>query len=152
MLRFEVARLLDDPDLDIFSFFPDYGTEKMPYSFDYHFTIYVVRDGEEVFYVGKSDDDCFARLRTHLGHEFRGRRSKSELGEFILRNLPESRGWCVDLYTNEETKPLIDKLFYEGFYSWPTRSAEIAMIKTLRPYLNISMNSRNWREIPKRYK
>jgi hypothetical protein len=152
MLRLQLAHLLDDPELDIFTFFPEYGTKQMPYSFEYHFTIYVVREGEEVFYVGKWEDDCFARLRTHLGHEIRGRRSKSSLGEFVLRDLPESREWYVELYTNEETKKLVEKRFYEGFHSWPTQYAEMAMIKTLRPYLNISLNSQNWREIPKRYR
>jgi hypothetical protein len=99
MLRFDVARLLDDPQLEIFTFFPDYCTEKMPNSADCYFTIYVVRDGDEIFYVGRSEDDCFTRLRTHLGHKFRGHQSLSTLGGFIMRNLPESRHWTVELYT-----------------------------------------------------
>lgn len=152
MLRFELARLLDDTELEIFDFFPDYCTEKMPNSAECHFTVYVVRDGDEVFYVGKSDDDCFTRLRTHLGHDFRGQRSVSNLGEFIMRNLPESRHWIVELYTNEDTKRVIPKRMYEGFFQWPTDYAEMAMIQTLKPCLNVKLNTRNRREIPARYK
>lgn len=152
MLRFDVARLLDEPELDIFTFFPDYCTAKMPNSADCHFTIYVVRDGDEVFYVGKSDDDCFARLRTHLGYEFRGQRSFSTLGNLITRNLPGSRQWAVELYTNEQTKKIIPKALYDEFIGWPTDYAERAMIQTLKPYLNVSLNSRNRREMPDRYR
>jgi hypothetical protein len=152
MLRFEVARLLDEPELDIFTFFPDYSSDQMPNTAEYHFTIYVVRDGDSVFYVGKSDDDCFSRLRTHLGHDFRGQRSVSMLGEVIVRNLPESRHWTVELYTNEDTKRVVPKQMYEGFFQWPTDYAEMAMIQTLKPYLNVKLNSRNRREIPTRYR
>jgi len=152
MLRFELARLLDDQELEIFTFFPDYGTDKMLDSRDCNFTIYVVRNGDDVFYVGKSDDDCFTRLRTHLGCDFRGQRSLSTLGEFVIRNLPESRRWIVELYTNEDTKTVVPKRMYEGFSWWPTDWAETAMIQTLKPYLNVTLNTRNRREIPTRYK
>jgi len=151
MLTFEVARLLDEPELEIYTFFPDYCTDKMPYTADYHFTIYVVRDGNDIFYVGKSDDCCFTRLRAHLGYEFRGHRNLSTLGELIQRNLPHSRQWSVELYTNEDTKRVIPKRMYKGFVHWPTGFAETAMIQTLKPYLNVKLNTGNRRYLPERY-
>jgi len=151
MLSFEVARLLDEPNLDIFTFFPDYCTDSAKIA-ERRFTIYVVRDGDVVFYVGKSDDDCFARLRSHLGFEFRGHRSLSALGGLITRNLPESRMWCVNLYTNEETKKIVPKRFYEDLVRWPTKYAEEAMIQTLEPCLNVMLNCQNQRMVPDRYR
>ncbi|HEY3853789.1 MAG TPA: hypothetical protein VGO67_05285 [Verrucomicrobiae bacterium] len=152
MIRFEVARLLDEPELNIFTFFPDYCSHKAGTSVGENFTIYVVRDCDEVFYVGKSDDDCFVRLRSHIGRIFRGRKSVSLLGSLIQRNLPKSRQWSVELYTNEDTKEIIKMRFYKGFSFWPTEYAEAAMIQTLKPYLNQKLNTRDRREIPERYR
>jgi hypothetical protein len=152
MLRFPLARLLDEPELSILNFYPDNRPTQRIDSKRYQFTIYVVRNGDDIFYVGKSDDDCFVRLRSHLGCEFRGKRSVSSLGELVLRNLPEAREWSVEFYTNAETKRVVPRRFYEGFVDWPTEYAELAMIQTLRPCLNVKLNSLHPHELPAKYK
>jgi hypothetical protein len=139
MISFPISRLIDDPELDHYAFIPE-NTKPVPGTYD--FTIYVVSTETEVLYVGKSDDCCFDRLRTHLGHSFRGRPGKkSTLGEWVERSLPESRSWRVDLYTNEDTKKIVDRKRWEGFVFWPTDFAEGSMIHTLKPRLNMQLTS-----------
>lgn len=139
MIRFPVSRLLEEPKLDLFAFLP---TDAQPWALGFDVTIYVVRSTEEVLYVGKSDDDCFTRLRTHLGHSFRGQPgARSVLGQWIEEHLPRSKNWQIELYTTEETKGVVAKEFWSGFLKWRTENAEAAMIQTLRPRLNSLLTS-----------
>ncbi len=105
-------------------------------------SIYVVRSATEVIYVGMSEDDCFTRLRTHLGHPFRWRPGvKSRLGKCIEQNLPISRAWIVELYSSEETKKIVPKEYWERFVLWPVSYAESAMIQVLKPRLNVVLTA-----------
>lgn len=143
MISFKVSRLFDEPLLECCDFVPEGRNQ---WDEVYCLTIYVVRTDSEVLYVGKSDADCFTRLRTHIGHPFRGRPSnKSPLGRWIETHLPESRNWTVEMYTNEETKSIIPPKFWEGFVNWPTDYAESGMIVTLKPLLNRTLNARRQR-------
>lgn len=140
MVTLRVGRLLDEPELSIFDFLPPEAETWTP-GFDV--TIYVVRSAREVLYVGKSEDCCFSRLRTHLGHSFRGRPGvKSQLGLWIERHLPEARDWTVELYSTEETKQIIPRKYWDGFVIWSVRNAEAFMIQALRPALNVQLTSR----------
>ncbi len=61
--------------------------------------LYLIRDGETMFYVGQSIDPI-TRLSDHLGTalKFPGTGSDS-LGWMIGDNLPDSLGWIFELYT-----------------------------------------------------
>lgn len=68
--------------------------------------IYLYRDGETVFYVGRSQNP-FGRLNQHLALEGPG--YGSSLGDIILDNLPESWEWAFELYTLAECLPFIEQ-------------------------------------------
>ncbi|MCZ2098126.1 MAG: hypothetical protein LC121_18025, partial [Anaerolineae bacterium] len=53
------------------------------------YSLYVVRDGETVFYVGKTRQ-IETRLARHIEH-------RSLIGELITRHKPQSDAWQVDL-------------------------------------------------------
>ncbi len=93
--------------------------------------VYVFRDGDEVFYVGKSSTDLPARLRDHFGYSGLPR---SDIGTFLWINEPESNNWNIDVYWSE----FLDHL-------------EIDLIKSLRPYLNISYNESH-NPLPSKYR
>lgn len=117
--------------------------------------IYIVRDGDTVFYVGQSGDPI-DRLLTHLG---RGTRSwcagPSSLGQLIVSNLPESGGWQIELMILGDCEPYINTV-----WPWMKRFsirgddweglAEKAMIRTLHPCLNTTHNE-NPIPLPKHY-
>ena len=46
-----------------------------------------------------------------------------------------------DLYTNEDTKKVVDKKYWEKFVHWPTEYAEGTMIRALKPRLNSQLIS-----------
>lgn len=113
-------------------------SEPPPYS------LYVVRDGETVFYVGQTTDAIETRLQRH---------ALSSLGQFITANAPESDGWQVELVDHRDCAPAVRA----GL--WPTLPdgarldpdiAEIALIRVLRPCLNSTYNT-NPRPLPERY-
>ena len=112
--------------------------------------IYLVRDGSTVFYIGKSDSDVIERLRTHLGFEFRGRRSRSDLGELIEANIPESESWNVELYTPDECRWAVPD--GESYFRISAKLAEWCMIRHFKPCLNIVANRERATVLPKRYK
>ncbi len=58
--------------------------------------IYLVRDRETVFYVGKSLDPV-RRIYEHLGWDRGEKEDKSELGRLIIQNLPKSLHWKIEL-------------------------------------------------------
>lgn len=88
---------------------------------DKHYGVYVCYDGDGVpLYVGQSRDPS-CRIDDHLGY---GIKSKpSQLGDAIIRNLPASGDWRVDLYQTEDRQLL-----------------ERELIKTLSPVLNVALN------------
>ena len=76
---------------------------------DHH--LYVVRDGDVVFYVGRSRD-VEDRLLSHMGKGWWGwSQGKSSLGQLIEDNHPESLNWQIELLTPGDCglKPLISK-------------------------------------------
>jgi hypothetical protein len=113
-------------------------------------SIYVVRDGDTVFYVGKSDSGVLERLGVHLGEPFRGRTSKSDLGLLIEANLPESKRWIVELYTADECRWAIPQA--DTFVFIPSGIAESCLIRRLRPCLNVAGNYFRAAPLPAKYK
>jgi hypothetical protein len=111
------------------------------------YRIYVIRDGDVIFYIGKSID-IPARLGEHLGiYGRRGASYPDRIGYLILDNMPESKRWQVDLMT---VAAVAEKLDPAGRWRWDVDFAERDMIKALRPCVNVMHNS-NGSALPERY-
>jgi hypothetical protein len=65
-------------------------------------TIYLVRDGETVFYIGQSRRDTVTRFHEHL-------HGPSRLGELILANMPAADAWMIELYTLADCRPFVQQ-------------------------------------------
>lgn len=101
--------------------------------------IYVVREGDIVFYVGQSKN-IPQRLLQHLGisHLPTG---VSELGRLVLRNGPVSRNWQIDLMTLADCVPSVERFGgYTDNGSCDPETAEAAMILAYKPCMNRALN------------
>jgi hypothetical protein len=114
--------------------------------------VYLVRDADVVFYIGKSDAGILGRLGEHLGRGGWRRGSPSLLGQLILDNLPASRTWQVELFTVPDCRDAIQKHFpYLKFPErWDSDMAEQALIWEHRPCLNTAHNY-DGQKLPERY-
>ena len=112
------------------------------------YRLYLVREGETVFYVGQAKN-TYNRLLAHLGMD--GRSAPSAIGQLILENVPVSDAWLFEEYTLEEgeafvtayraTLPQQMQAFYrENGSGYDVDLAEDAMIKLYRPCLNTALN------------
>jgi hypothetical protein len=104
-------------------------------------TVYVVRDGETVLYVGKATAGIRERWlcsrSPHISVNGFGWHAYSSIGWTITEHLPQSRCWQIDLYTAEECQEIIKRHFpYCDHRS--TNYAELALIQELRPRLNVA--------------
>jgi len=89
--------------------------------------IYVVRDGEVVFYVGYTATGARFRIGEHLGLWGRG---DSPLGRLVRANEPESDAWQVNIIPGGD---------------------EAKMIRELHPCLNAALNLQG-ADLPDRYR
>lgn len=110
--------------------------------------VYVLRDGRAVFYVGVSSNNVTDRVLEHCGRGTWGK-LPDNVGRFILDNAPRSHKWQVDLLTLEDCAPYVKK-YNRNFQRWDAQLAEIALIKIMRPCLNVHYND-NGRALPKKY-
>lgn len=113
------------------------------------FKVYVVRDGETVFYVGKSRNNPVERLWQHLAL-IGPNHGPSELGQLIKDNAPDSHAWQVELRTVADCEPFIRQEF-PVHRLFDSDLAERAMIRTLHPCLNGTHNAHPTR-LPERYR
>jgi hypothetical protein len=98
-------------------------------------TLYAFRDGETIFYVGKTVD-IYTRLTEHVTGEWHGGwGGYRPLTELIADNLPDSLDWVIELCSTKDD----------------LGDAEAAMIGTMRPVLN-TMHNRNGKSLPDKYK
>ncbi len=98
--------------------------------------IYVVRDGQFVFYVGQSKRDVVARFGEHL-------QKPSRLGELIELNRPQSLDWAVDFYTLADCRPFVAQKSLFAMQAWEHFDMDMAeqnLIAVLRPALNRDFN------------
>lgn len=138
--------------------------------------IYMVRDGELIFYIGKSESDVITRLLSHLGYDPWGWGGYSTLGQIIKENLPESREWQIELMSGEDCMDVLEKrlnskrsILPDGTpylinehaepngYKWSERivasdveGLECKLIAVYRPCLNSRCNS-DPTPLPKKY-
>lgn len=122
--------------------------ERLPDGLNYW--VYVIRNGEDVFYVGNSTR-ITDRLFDHVGQgSFAWAQSPSPVGRLILDNKPESLSWQVDLMSMSDCEPYI-KHYWPNFKHYDGKDAERAMIWHYRPYLNVLYNP-EYRKMPAHYK
>jgi hypothetical protein len=105
------------------------------------YKLYLIRDSDVVFYVGKTGQYVIDRLLGHLGKgAWSWAEGPSYLGRLVLDNLPESRDWQVDLRTIAECEPLVKEVFpsLKNFTlsSSDPGLAERALIRHYCPCLN----------------
>jgi hypothetical protein len=101
--------------------------------------IYLVRDRDVVFYVGRSTN-CYRRLLEHccLGYGWQAG-SLSPLGQLAADNAPDSYEWTVELHG-------VVRLGYDS-----ADAAEVALIRERRPCLN-RRNAVKHDPLPERYR
>lgn len=91
--------------------------------------LYVIRDPQTVFYVGRSDV-AFNRVWQHLQDGFKGR---SKVGKFIKNNWPHSMNFTVELlHAGAE--------LFNGVNNDPA-AAEALLIAQLSPCFNDALNA-----------
>ena len=71
--------------------------------------IYMVRDDNLVFYVGKLEHSIVDHILEHCGLADSGA-TPDRLGQLILDNAPSSNGWLVDLLNPEECEPIVSEV------------------------------------------
>ena len=123
------------------------------------YRLYLIRDGETVFYIGQSQN-THNRLLSHLG--LYGRSGPSSIGQFIREHVPQSNSWVFEQYTLKECEPFIlayratnasghMQAFYRTYgHRYNVDDAEEALIKHYRPCFNAAMNP-DPMPLPKRY-
>jgi hypothetical protein len=105
------------------------------------YRLYLIHDGETVFYVGQSQNP-YNRFLAHMG--LAGRNAPSEVGTFIRENAPASGDWTFEQYTLEDCSQVIEACRNVD-------DAEEALIKLYRPYFNAAANP-DPVPLPARYK
>ncbi len=98
--------------------------------------IYVVRDGELIFYVGQSKRDVVTRFWEHMN-------KPSRLGQLIVLNKPASMAWQVEFYTLADCQPFVQQQSLFAMQEWQhfdMDMAEQGMIAQMRPVLNKDFN------------
>lgn len=113
------------------------GIREQPYE------IYVIRDEETIFYVGKSvnPED---RLLSHLGMDWRA--NSSPIGRFIIEQAPASGDWLFLQYTVKEMQTIL------GLCDpCNVDVAEETLIHLHRPHFNKAMNY-NPCPLPEKYR
>jgi hypothetical protein len=68
--------------------------------------IYIVRDGDLVFYVGVLERPILDHLLEHFGVVVGGPPA-DRLGRLMLDNAPSSNGWMVDLLSLVDSEPIV---------------------------------------------
>jgi hypothetical protein len=90
--------------------------------------LYLVRDGETVFYVGRSRL-AFARIWEHIRN---GYKARSDVGRFLLVNWPKSLHFEIELLSSQS--PEFDRVGRDA------AAAEELLIRRHRPCFNGSLN------------
>ena len=99
--------------------------------------VYIVCDGDIVFYVGRSDS-IVNRILAHLSDMPTGG-PDSILGQFIEANFPNSESWQVEVWTLEDCRPLVTQIF-PTLQRWGIDIAEQAVIRYFCPFFNRTGN------------
>lgn len=119
-------------------------------------TLYMIRDGDTVFYVGQSQNPI-SRLWDHLGH---GRALPSRTGRFIHINAPESLAFQIEILSpGEVSNEILEAAKYWSnlagiklhFDHGLITQAEQILIAKYAPCFNVVYN-RDPTPLPEKYK
>lgn len=110
--------------------------DRLPESGFEQFQIYIFREDDLIFYVGKTEQHILDRLAEHLGLSFR---SASLIGQLVEDNAPLSYAWQIDLLTLEDCFPFVHRHFPNAT-EIDLRLAERATILEFSPALNSESN------------
>jgi hypothetical protein len=119
---------------------------------DKPFCIYVVKNGDDIFYVGQSRVGVEYRFLSHLGKGDPRSPYPDHLGNIIIDNMPDSANWTVEFMTMQDCAEYIRKWFphYHDQTRWDVDNAEQALIHEFEPYCNV-MHRRKANPLPKKY-
>lgn len=96
--------------------------------------VYLVREGDTVLYVGKSDRSVGARIQAHCApRRFTG--ALDALGAFVRDMLPDSLALSVDVLSVAECNKIVKAK------AKTEKDAEPLMIRYYRPVLNGTFNT-----------
>lgn len=101
----------------------------------YH--IYIFRNKEHVFYVGRSND-VIRRIEEHISPKHRI--TASYMGDIVWENRPESFDWQLEFYTLEECLPVVQERYPNYDRTPGMETAELSMIMHHHPCFNSSNN------------
>jgi hypothetical protein len=122
--------------------------------------LYLYRDGDAIFYVGKSVQPL-ERLLQHLGRALPY--APDTVGQVILENMPASLSWLIDLYTLSDCRETVraqmpgtvvgfQHLLAQGSLRNEAMTvAEEALIRQHRPHLNQQNATQYDNPLPDRY-
>lgn len=104
--------------------------------------LYVVRDNEQIFYVGISKASVWYRWFGANGRMIKNVYNEwisyDSIGNLIIRNMPESFTWNIDLWTADEAVTFLNSS------STNLKDIENEMISALLPSINLIGNSREF--------
>ena len=100
--------------------------------------LYCVRDGETVFYIGRSYQ-AFGRVWEHIRN---GWKARSLVGRFLFCNWPASMDFEINLWSSKAPE-------FDPVRNDPALAEEM-LIKRCRPCLNESLNTEPL-ELPEKY-
>jgi hypothetical protein len=107
-----------------------YGTVE-GYAFDETHVIYIIREGDTVFYIGQSQEPLL-RLEQHLTAGF--------IGQLMRDFWPLSAHWQVDLLTFADGAQILDTTGMDPKQSTDRMIVERALIQHYKPCCNIANN------------
>ncbi len=112
--------------------------------------VYIVRDEDVVFFVGKTEIGLVKRMLKDVGMLAREPDPvRDRLRRLVADNAPESGNWQVDYLTVKNCEPYVRQHF-PNQKMLDVDLAELAIIKHFRPLLN-SNNAEQAGELPARY-
>jgi hypothetical protein len=105
--------------------------------------LYVVREKENIYYVGISKTNVWYRWFGANGRMVKNVYdewiSYDSIGSHIIQNMPKSYKWDIDLWTVEESNQFLDSS------SANLKDIESEMISAILPSINFIGNSRDYR-------
>jgi hypothetical protein len=121
-----------------------------------NFSLYVLRDGKTVLYVGISKVDIWDRwfgnltphmevFKTEKHQVFRG---NTRAGRSVAENYPESIKWTVELWTVDDCKEYLLSFGVDKTYLSDLLSVEREMIRQRKPLYNVQ-NSVGGSDMPR---
>ena len=108
--------------------------------------IYIVRDGDIVLYVGKTERGVSRSVLKHCGIGADGA-PPDQLGQLIIENAPESGNWQVEFLSPKNCAPYVGR----SFMKIDIHNAERAIINHFRPCLSDTKDT-NLPGLPERYR